>query len=161
MSEGDDSQVVLHDLTKDVNLRLGVEHHSYHVVTSKVIAGKEGDTLELKIKSNDGELYEVKLFKPKEKVTSASVIMAKPLYVSVPVQPYHQDKLKKHLEIINQTYKATNTSYEIQSVHQQLDDENNEVYRVVGSDDGKKYKIKIQRPAIQHVGQPVARKDQA
>jgi hypothetical protein len=34
VSEGDDSQILVHGLTNDINEKLGKEHFSYHVVTS-------------------------------------------------------------------------------------------------------------------------------
>ena len=63
--------------------------------------------------------------------------------------------------MINDTYKTNNASYNILSVQRHQDDPSNYVYRVVGSDDSKHYKIKIERPNIVHEGEPVVRKDQA
>ena len=103
----------------------------------------EGATLLLKVKSNDGELYEVKVFRPKAEGAKPTVISAKPLYVDIPIEKYHQEKIEKYLAMINETYKTDNTGYEIKSVQQQIDDDANHVYRVVGKEDGKHYKIKI------------------
>lgn len=75
--------------------------------------------------------------------SAPSVINCRWLYEDIPVEDYHREKIAKYLPTINETYKTSNTKYNIVSVQQQIDDKTNHVYRVVGAEDCKHYKIKI------------------
>lgn len=105
--------------------------------------GKDGTNITIKVKSNDGELYELKLFKHHSESATPIIISARALYTDIDVEQYHREKIERYKDLLNQTYKTSNSGYNVISVQQQLDDESNYVYRVVGNDDGKHYKIKL------------------
>lgn len=128
------------------------------MVTSEANDAKEGTNFTIKAKSNDGELYEFKIFRPRSETSPSSILTYRPLFATIPVEQYHIDKIESYKQSINEAYKANNSSYEVVQVQQQLDDENNFVYRVVGKEDGKNYKIKLERPKIEHIGEPVSRR---
>lgn len=91
-------------------------------------------------------------------MSQPSILTYRSLFNLIPVEQYHRDKIENYKQSINDAYKASNSAYEVVQVQQQIDDENNYVYRVVGKEDGKNYKIKIERPKIEHVGEPVERR---